>query len=190
LRFTGNRVDLIGWRHPEGGTADVWIDGRPAAEVDVFYATYIQPDEHNAPCPPNPPRDRCPHAVSLGRNVVPQQWTVTMTSDKGDYELVGSVTGPDGQGNAFQPFVSRSGQIQVDPRFWRGAKNNRRGDRFTFDVVRAALGTVDFNATTKEKARFRLVTFLTNQPHTLRLVARGDGAVTVDAFDVFEPPLK
>jgi len=190
LRFTGNRVDLIGWRGPEGGTADVWIDGRPAAEAEVFYATYIQPDKRNALHPPNPPRDRCPHAVSLGQNLVPQQWTITMTSDTGDYELVGSRTGPDGQGNALKPFASRSGQIEVDPQFWRGAKNNRTSDRFTFEVIRSVQSTVDFKAPSKEKARFRLVTFLSNQPHTLKLVARGNGAVTVDAFDVFEPPLK
>lgn len=190
LRFTGNRVDMIGWRGPDGGTADVWIDGRPATEAEVFYATYIQPDKRNALHPPNPPRDRCPHAVSLGQNLVPQQWTINMTSDTGDYELVGSQTGPDGQGNAFEPFVSRSGQIQVAPEFWRGAKNNRTGDRFSFDVVRSALGTVEFEAPSKEKARFRLVTFLPNQQHTLRLAARGNGAVTIDAFDLFEPPLK
>ena len=86
--------------------------------------------------------------------------------------------------------MSRSGQIQVAPEFWRGAKNNRTGDRFTFEVVRSAQSTVDFKASSKEKSRFRLVTFLSNQPHTLRLVARGDGAVTLDAFDIFEPPLK
>ena len=190
VRFTGNRIDLIGWRGPEGGTVDAWIDGRPAAEADAFYAGYIEPDKRNAPSPPNPPRDRCPHALTLGRNPVPQKWEITMTSDAGDYELLGRVTGPDGKGNAFKPFVSTSGQILVEPEFWRDAKNNRRGDRFTFEVVRAAAGNVDFKAPKKEKFRLRLVANLFNGPHVLRLVARGDGAVTVDAFDVFEPPLK
>jgi hypothetical protein len=136
VKFTGNRIELIGWRDPSGGTADVWIDGKPAADIDAFYVGYIQPDKQNAPLPPNPPRDRCPHAASLGTNIVPQSWTMTMTSDTGDYELVGSVTGPDGKGNGLQPFTSKSGQIVVDPAFWRDAKNNRSGDRFTFEVLR------------------------------------------------------
>ena len=190
VSFTGNRIELVGWRGPDGGTADVWIDGKPASETDVFFAGYIQPDKQNAPLPPNPPRDRCPHAVSLGKNVVPQAWTLTMTSDTGDYELAGSVTGPDGQGNGLKPFTSTSGQIIIDPDFWRDAKNNRRGDRFTFEVSRATVGSVDFKAPATERFRLRLAAYLANEPHVLKLVARGDGAVTVDAFEVFEPPVK
>jgi hypothetical protein len=190
VRFAGNRLDLIGWRGPGGGTADVWIDGRPAAETAAFYAGYIQPDKANSPLPPNPPRDRCPHAVTLGQNLVPQQWTILMTSDAADYELTGSVTGKDGEGNGLRPFTSRSGQIIVEPGFWRDAKHNRRGDRFTFDVVRTTLGSVDFKAATREKFRLRLAAALPNQPHVVKLVARGDGPVTVAAFDVFEPPLR
>ena len=190
VQFTGNRIELIGWRGPGGGSADVWLDGQPAARAAVFYAGYIQPDPKNVPCPPNPPRDRCPHAVSLGQNLVPQQWTLTLTSDTGDYELVGSVTGPDGKGNGLQPFTSGSGQIVIDPNFWRNAKNNRTGDRFTFEVFRGTLGSVSFKADAREKFRLRLADYLPNGPHVLKLVARGDGPVTVDAFDVFEPPLK
>ncbi|NUQ62517.1 MAG: SGNH/GDSL hydrolase family protein [Pirellulales bacterium] len=188
--FTGNRIELIGWRGPGGGTAEVWIDGKPADQIDAFCATYIQPDPKNAPNPPNPPRDRCPHAVSLGKNLVPQRWTLTMTSDQCDYELVGSATGPDGKGNALKPFTSDSGQIVVEPGFWRDAKNNRTGDCFTFEVVRSTVGRVDFKASAKEKFRLRLATGLANQAHVLKLVVQGDGAVTIDALDVFEPPWK
>jgi hypothetical protein len=190
LKFTGNRIDLIGWRTPDGGTADVWIDQRPAAEIDAFCAGYILPDKKNALRPPNPPRDRCPHAVALGRNLVPQQWTLTMTSDAGDYELVGSVTGPDGTGNAMKPFTSRSGQIVAEPEFWRDPQWNRAGDRFTFEVARATVGSVDFKGPAKEKFRLRLAGNLANGPHVLKITARGDGVVTVDALDVFQPPLK
>lgn len=190
VRFTGNRIDLIGWRAAGGGTAEVWIDGKPGAEAEVFWCGYIEPDPRNAPCPPNPPRDRCPHAVSLGTNLVPQKWTLTMTSDTGDYELAGSVTGPDGKGNALKPFTSASGQIVVEPEFWRDARNNRSGDRFTFEVRRAVQPSVEFHAPAKQKFRLRLAAHLPNQAHVLKLVAKGDGPVTIDAFDVFEPPLK
>jgi hypothetical protein len=128
--------------------------------------------------------------VSLGRTSIPQQWTLTMTSDTADYELSGSVTGPDGKGNGLKPFTSSSGQILIDPAFWRDAKNNRSGDRFTFDVVRATAGSVDCKGSAKERFRLRLAAFLSNQPHEIKLVARGDGAVVVEALDVFTPPLK
>ena len=36
-----------------------------------------------------------------------------MTSDQGDYELVGSVSGEDGKGNAFEPFTSASGATRL-----------------------------------------------------------------------------
>ncbi|OHB81166.1 MAG: hypothetical protein A2V98_14060 [Planctomycetes bacterium RBG_16_64_12] len=180
----------MGRRDPRGGSVEIWIDGKPANETAVFYAGYVQPDRGNAPAPPNPPRDRSPHGVTLAGSIVPQQWTITMTNDDGDFELVGSATGPDGKGNAFEPFTGTSGQILIDPELWRGAKTNRAGDRFTFEVTRCALGQVDFKGDDQGNFRVRLVENLPNGPHTLKLLARGDGPVTVDAFDVFEPPLK
>ncbi|HUT37401.1 MAG TPA: SGNH/GDSL hydrolase family protein [Planctomycetota bacterium] len=185
--FTGNRIDLIAWRHAEGGSAQVWLDGKPAAEAPVFQASYIQPDPKNAPLRPNPPRDRSPHRLSLGTNVVPQSWTLTMTNDAGDYELVGSVTGPDGTGNNKKPFTSKSGQIIMEPEFWRQPESNRTGDKWTFDVTRCTVGRVSFR---EDKARVTLAWNLANGPHTLRLVAEGNGPLAVTAFDVFEPPLK
>jgi hypothetical protein len=189
VEFKGNRIDLVGWRSPDGGSAEVLIDGKPADQAPVFYASYIQPDPKNAPAPPNPPRDRAPHMLTLGADIIPQQWTLTMTSDKGDYELVGSVTGPDGAGNAKERKQSKSGQIIVEPEYWRGADTNRTGDKFTFEVYRCAVGRVDFRGE-KSKFRLTLIQNLPNGPHTLKIVAKGDGPVMVDAFDVFQPPLE
>jgi len=188
--FTGNRIDLIGWRDPAGGALEVWIDGKPAGDVPVFYTSYVEPDRKNALHPPMPPRDRGPHGVGLGDAIVPQHWTITMTSDEGDYELAGSVAGPDGKGSALEPFVSNSGQITIPPELWRAADTNRTGDRFTFEVYRCATGRVDFKGQQKERFRLHLVENLPTGPHTLKLVILGEGPVTVDAFDVFEPPLR
>ena len=176
VKFTGNRIDLIGMRTPEGGSAAVWIDETPADRAEVFYAGYIKPDEKNAPAPPNPPRDRAPHRVGLGTKLVPQSWTIRMVSDTGDYELTGSVTGLDGKGNARQPFTSTSGQIGIEPEFWRLPETNRTGDTFTFDVWRGATGTANFRG---EPGKFRLtlVQNLPNAPHVLRLRQQGKNAV-------------
>ncbi|MBM4042495.1 MAG: SGNH/GDSL hydrolase family protein [Planctomycetes bacterium] len=189
VSFTGSRIDLIAWRHAEGGSAEAWLDGKRAGEAPVFSCGYIQPDPKNAPLPPNPPRDRSPHRLTLGSNIVPQSWTLTMASDTGDYELVGSVTGSDGTGNNRKPFTSKSGQITIEPDLWRQPESNRTGDKWTFDVTRPTVGRVEFKG---ERAKFRLTLAqsLPNAPHTLKLVSEGPGPVSIAAFDTFEPPMK
>ena len=97
----GGRLDAWQGEDPHwGGTATVFIDGEPADRLPVFYVSYVQPGKDNALHPPMPPRDRAPHRVDLGpaEKIVPQQWKITMTSDQGDYELIGSVSGEDGAG--------------------------------------------------------------------------------------------
>ena len=146
------------------------------------------------------PGDVAPHAVELRANVVPQTWTITMTTDTGDYRLEGSLTGPDGEGNVAQPFVSRSGQIAIDPRLWRHARTERKdspvvygngtGDTFTFEVYRCATGTVSLRSEQPEPLCQPLVQNLPNGPHTLEIISTGDGEVSVEALYVFQPPMK
>ena len=197
LEFTGSGVELIGFRAPDSGSVRILIDGNPASEANAFYATYVQPGVDNFIDLNSPDvdfrrhiSDRCPHGISLGEdlNPVPQQWTLRMTSDEGDYSITGSVTGPDGHGNAFRPFTSSSGQISVDPELWRLAKTNRSGDTFSFEVVRNVQTQVDFDGPS-EKFRTPLVHGLANGRHTLKLeVIDAGGPVTIEAFEVFEPP--
>jgi len=189
LVFTGSRIDLIGKKSPAGGSARVLIDGRPADQLDAFLMSYVQPNAKNHKEGKGAvPRDQAPHAVTLGKNVVPQSWTLVMTSDTGDYELTGSVTGPDGKGNAFQPFTSTSGQILIEPELWRRAERNRSGDRFTWDVRRAGVGEVSFKGEAGELFAVRLAQSLANTEHTLELVPAGE--ISIEGFDVFEPPMK
>ena len=194
VTFQGNRVDLIARHAAGGGTADVLIDGKPAGQAEAFFRTYIQPGPKNAKPKRGMASDQCPHGVFLGKDIVPQRWVITMTDDRGHYKLVGSVTGPDGKGRSTEPFTSDSGQIVVPPKLWRRAKgrdgkySNKTGDTFTFDVVRSAVGEVPFASESSSRFREKLVQNMDNRVHTLELVARGDGPIAVEAFDVFEPP--
>jgi hypothetical protein len=139
--------------------------------------------------------DRAPHGVVLGKNATAQTWTITMIDDQGNYELVGSVTGPDGRSNNLETFTSNSGQITVPADLWRynrdrqGNVFNRAGDTFTWQVDRTGVGTVDFSGEAKEPFRIPLIQNLPNTLHTLELIA-DDGEITIDAFDIFEPPLR
>jgi hypothetical protein len=196
VAFQGNRIDLIGLRSADGGTARVLIDDRPVDKAPVFFMTYIHPGPKNARPERGMTADQSPHRAILGKNIVPQKWTITMTSDKGDFKLEGSVTGSDGEGNNLKPFTSSSGQIILDPQFWRRAQDrkgnfkNKTGDVWTFEVYRAAVGEVNFKGESGAKFREKLVQNLPNGKHVLEMVADGDGVIVVEAFDVFEPFLR
>ncbi len=186
VSFRGNRVEVIA----DGmGELEVMIDGKLGAEYPAFLPTYIQGDAKNAKSQKGDnPRDLAPHGVTLGPVQTPQAWTIVMTSDAGDYELTGSVTGPDGNGNAFQPFTSNSGQIGVPPELWRRGERNKTGDRFTFEVNRSTLGSVDLGATGDGLRRIRLANALSDGEHVLELRTKGDEPVEIVAVEVFNPP--
>ena len=93
-KFTGTRIDLHGITAPDGGTFRVLIDEKPAREANAWLMSYVQPDAKNAKEGKGAnPRDQSPHGITLGQKIVPQTWTLVMTSDSGDYTLTGSVTG-------------------------------------------------------------------------------------------------
>jgi hypothetical protein len=190
--FTGNQIDLIGRKMAGGGTVKVLVDGVPGGQTPVFLMNFIQPNKKNA--------WRIPHAVDLGASPVPQTWTITVTSDTGDYCIAGSVTGSDGTGNLTQPFVSRSGQIGLDPKFWRAGRIEKKGpfpeygvakgDTLTFDVYRSALDKLSFKADRPAPLVEPLVRNLPNGRHTVEVVATGDGEVVIEGLYVYEPPEK
>jgi hypothetical protein len=111
-----------------------------------------------------------------------------MTSDSGDCELTGSITGPDGRGNAFQPFTSASGQIHIEPDLWRRAERNRTGDRFTFEIKPAVVDEVTFNGTAPAPFVVRLAQMLPNTEHTLRLIPSRPGTADIKTLRAFQPP--
>ena len=180
---------LSGARPADSG--QILIDGKPAAETAAFLMSYVQPDKKNAAEGKGAnPRDQSPHGVTLGSHVLPQNWTIVMTSDTGDYEITGSVTGADGKGNAFKQFTSNSGQIFIDPDEWRRAERNRTGDRFTFDVRRAVLDEISFKGEANERFVTRLAQVLPNREHTLELIPTQPGEVSIERLDVFKPPIR
>jgi hypothetical protein len=191
VTFNGNQINVLGRKTPGGGTVKVLIDGIPADQAPVFLMTYIKPDKKNW---------RIPHAVDLGAKPVPQTWTITMTSDAGDYRVEGTVNGPDGTGNLAQPFLSHSGQVGLDPKFWRAGRVEKKdqpveygvatSDAFTFDVYRCAVGELSFKADQPVPLVEPLVRNLTNQQHTLELITTGNGDVVIEGLYVFEPPEK
>jgi hypothetical protein len=188
VNFTGNQIDLIGRQAPGGGSVKVLIDGTAADQASLFLMDCIQSNKRNW---------KNPHAVELGSNIVPQKWTITMTSNTGDYRLDGSVTGADGAGNLAQSFTGKSGQITVPPKFWRAGRIEKNGqaeygvvsgETFTFNVFRSAVGEVSFKADKPGSLVEPLVRNLPNGQHTLELITTGKGDVPIEGLYVFQPP--
>jgi len=201
VHFTGNRIDLIGMKSPDGGKARILLDGLPAEEVPCFLAGPIAAGANNARPERGSARDIGPHGIALRRSLVPQTWTILVTDDQGNYELTGSITGADGKENMLKPFISNSGQISIPPELWRhgsgcvpflhpwgGKIVNQTGDTYTIDVYRACSPTVDFRGKGGD-FRINLFQALPNQEHILELITVGDGRVSVKHFDIFQPPL-
>ncbi len=186
--FTGNRIDLVGRRLPQGGDVRVTLDNAPAEKHPAFAATYVRPDPDNFTPGPTLPCDSAPHTIQLGEHIKPQEWTIRMTSNSGDYELVGTSTGKDGRGNNQKSFTGNSGQITIPPALWRNPQDNREGDRFTFRVYRCTTGTVRFRGADGDGFQKRLAQNLKDQKHTVRLDVVGNGPVEIDSFHIFDPP--
>lgn len=204
VHFRGNRIDLVGRRTPGGGTLGggdhpVRLDGRPLDEFPAFVTTLIVPGETNHRPERGLAADRAPHQVELGdpASLVPQTWTIRMTSDTGDYELVGSVTGPDGSANNGEDFTSDSGQVTVPTALWRrrlekdGTHSNRTGDTFTWEVRRATTPEWSFRGEVAgETFRVTLADQLENGWHQLELQGQNaGGACEIVGFVIHEPPL-
>lgn len=177
-KTVAQRVDLYGLRSPNGKKSKVKIDGIPAGKYPAFVTTVIVTGAKNHRPARGSAADRSPHLVLLGdlNQIIPQTWTIRMTSDEGDYELHGSETGHDGTGNNGRDFTGRSGQITIPTELWRrrlesdGTHSNKKGDTFTWEVIRSTLNEVDFKG--KEGEPFR-VTLGYQLPH-------GEKAVEVE----------
>jgi hypothetical protein len=198
VQFDGNRIDLIGLKTSKGGKLQIKIDGKPANQLPAYFISFIEPAitnvNHDGSFPRNSGgnHDTGPHAVWLGTNVIPQSWTIKMIDNDGNYELEGKATGFDGKGNNRKMFVSKSGQIVIDPAIWRHPESNIKGDNWTFEVYICAIDTVNFRSSEIKTEAFSipLVQNLTNGPHTLEVINGGTGEVSVRSFYVFTPMIK
>jgi hypothetical protein len=200
VRFFGNRIDVIGHRDAGGGRADILIDGTPAADYPAFHTTLIVPGPANRRPGRGTTADSAPHLIRLGdvTKVIPQEWMLRMTSDTGDYEVIGSVSGSAGRGNNGADFTSEDGQIMVPTGLWRrrvetdGRHANRTGDVFTWRVYRATRPAVDFGARGGGDGAFQISLAENLDPgwHTLELVTAGTGVVAIQGLHIYEPPIK
>jgi hypothetical protein len=202
--FTGNKIDVIA-ELGATGTTDVLIDGKKPSEWPELYKTSRV---SGYPGIGWPIISRIDHQAPL----VLEDWTATATDFSQDgkhfkFSVSGSVTGPDGEGTADEPFVSKSGRVVIDPKYWNMAYSfglmqgpwakDKNKPPFvlpqqivaTWKVVPFFTDTYSTPAITDPTVETPVILAqgLSNGPHELQLIGQ-NGPVKFKALRVYQPP--
>ena len=190
LPFEGNRVDVLAAKTDgKPAAVAVRIDGKKPSEFPGAYRI-----TRPAPGPWSPLTvSRIDHDAPL----VPEEWTLKITKERDggkawDFEVTGSVTGPDGGGASDAAFTSKSGRVKIEPGAWfhpEGAKVPA-GYEIKWSVL--PMGVDSYQAPRAEDETREHPTTLAqgipNEKHTLELTADGDAAIR--AVRVYRPPVR
>ncbi len=195
LEFTGNRIDAISARTEDDPIiADVLIDGRKPSEFPELYIftrpTYVH--------------DVWPaiKRISSEKPLIVEEWTARVF-DANDFakqfkfEVIGSVTGPDGFGSSDKKFVSSSGRIVIEPNDWHlretcEFKKLQLPENFktTWKVV--PLFVDKYQPPKIEDSSREYVTTLAqglaNSTHKLELIPQDGKPLPIKAIRIYRPP--
>lgn len=206
--FEGNRLDILGESIANGGTLTANVNGKRLDQLEAFSVSLIQQPDTNAvhgsgktpryPTSSGGSQATGPHGILLGSNIVPQNWRIEMLDNAGNFRLVGSKTGHDGEGNALEAWTSKSGQILFDPSLWRYANmadlkkpdvfSNHPGDFWPFTVTREVSGPISFRSDSPSPVDATLFKLAPNMKHVVQLTPK-DGPVRLKALVAYRPPL-
>ena len=188
LTFEGNRVDAIAATSTApDSTARVLIDGKKPSEFPGAYAI-TRPT-------PNPWSPLALVRVDHDRPLVAEDWTLTVKSFGGDpprwhYQVEGSKTGLDGEGDSDSTFVSRSGRVRIEPPSWFQKKPVQPGYQIRW-TVRPLLADTYTPPKVEDPAREYTTTLVQGIPdgrHTLELVAESEKVPALRAIRAYDPP--
>ncbi len=201
--FVGNKIDIIA--EPGAvGTADVLIDGRkPSTFAELYQPTRVS----GFPGIGWPIIRRVDHVAPQ----VVEDWTATATDFSPDgkhfkFTVQGSITGPDGEGNSDERFVSKSGRVVLEPNYWNmsysfalmqgpWAKDKNKPAFVTPKEIVATWKVLPFFADSytspaipdpSVETPVTLAQGLSNGPHELQLIGRA-GPLKFRAIRVYHP---
>jgi hypothetical protein len=194
FEFEGNRVDVAAAANGKFGSARILIDGK---KPSTFRSMYAATRTNSAPGSWFP-AVRC---VELGEGVVPENWELTITRmndncTEFEYEVKGSVTGPDGKGNSKEKFRSNSGRLIIEPEtscFTAAHQIFKKPVPIGFKVAWRVYGTFLDEWKPRriaDPAKENLSTLaqgLPNGKHVLEIVPNGDGDLPLRYLVVYQP---
>jgi hypothetical protein len=191
VEFTGVRVDAI----LSGSTAPctVTVDGSKPSAI---------PDCHGFTRTSSYPKTKWPCILRVRNQqpLVEEEWILTMRNTGGElatieFDVAGSVTGPDGIGNVGERFVSNSKRVVIEPDDWNLAScvqvfGRRLTDGFTVKWKSEFRGVDEFSGRQTlrggDEQTQTLVQGLTNGRHRLALAGNLQAAT---GLRIYRPPL-
>jgi hypothetical protein len=196
--FEGRRVDLLSHSSPgvKLGTAKVLIDGKAPSTFPELYFTTTST---------RPPDFFWPmlRRAEVGANPVLEDWKIAFSNVSADgtdfaYDVTGSVTGPDGNGNEKERFVSKSGRLVISPECFMIAplmKQARKGKPYPDGTTCSVSVRGNFldqwkpslPANPASEDRYTLANGLAPGPHTLEIIPNNDGDLPLRAIIVHRP---
>lgn len=199
LLFDGNRVDIVtGSSNTDSlGTARIRIDGKSPSKFSSLYE-FTRPSKAFGSWMPALKR------VSHYSPLVREDWTLRITKITDDakyfeYEVTGSVTGPDGKGNSKDVFVSKSKRVGIEPEdfmiTWTQEYFKKKcPDNFeiTWSVQTSFKDTYAPKRLT-DRSQYDMATVaagIENGKHVLEIIPNGDGDIPIKEIVIHRPPLK
>lgn len=196
LDFDGNRVVALAAPGP-AGKAQVLIDGKKPSAFPECY-TFTRPSGTAGVGWP------AIEKITWEKPPVIEEWTATCSDfnnaqDEFNFSVEGSVTGPDGSGNAKEKFVSNSGRIVIEPDDWvfaycRQVSKKRTPDgykvRWRVEPMFVDEYTPPEVKDTAREYQTVLVQGLENTKHTLELIAINGKRPAIREIRVHRPPFK
>jgi len=186
LEFEGNRVDLVAGDGKKAAVP-ILVDGK---KPSAFPACTI----HTRPSSTAGVGWPAIQCIGNEKPLLLEEWTVTCrgfndTQDEFTFSVAGSKTGPDGEGNAKERFVSNSGRVVIEPEDWvfaycRKVSNKRTPDGFTVHWKTRALYT-DTYTPGKPGDATTVIQGIANTKHRLEIV----GETAIRAVRVYRPPV-
>ncbi len=198
LAFEGNRIDVIAEAGPpfHAEEAEVRIDGKKPSQFPELYFITRPTDTYAVDWP-------AVNRVTAEKPLLAEDWTLRVLETNADdsrwrFEVIGSKTGPDGEGVSAERFVSKSGRVMIDPGEW--------GVKRAFDL-KHVLTPIGFEVRWKVTSMFMdvyraprvadpsreyvrtLASGLENGKHTLDLISRDKTDPSIRAIHVYRPPL-
>lgn len=188
LPFSGNRVAVV--VDPEmtaSPIADVKIDGQSPAGFKYAYAfTRPEPRAWFGPT--------CLARVDHDAALVPEDWQIVVdrSEDEGKryhYKVMGSVTGPDGDGWSDRSFISKSGRVRIEPEWWYRTDAVPEGTTIKWSSYPLYADELRLQKPI-DSTRESLVVLaqqLTNGRHHLEIVSRNGRPLPISAIRIYRP---
>lgn len=181
VEFEGNRVDVVA---AGAGTAEIRIDGRKPSEIaDCIAFTRTSPSQSWW----GPGLLR----VSSEKPRVVEDWTlkILQVDEKAEhlrFTLTGSKTGPDGEGDSGERFVSKSGRVVIEPGDW-WVKNIQQMTKTKVPVgFEIKWKAVSMAADAASPGTVTVAQGLPNGKHVLEI----SGPLSIQEIRVYRPPLR